>query len=276
MPRRILDRPVFIIAVPRSGSTLLFDLLRAHEGARAWDTEAYPPWVAVDTTVATGPRGDAFDPAAVDDTAWRRAEWALHEGVMRGGLRERHGRVRYRLVEKTPANVIRVAALATMFPDALFIHLTRDAPQNIASLLEGREKRLAVRGWPAKHGYDWHFLMPPAWLGHVDHSPAAQFAWQWLVGNQTAVDDLDAVPRSRWARIRYEDLISDAPQMLDDLLAFSYLPPSARVSEAAAKLAPSQAVLSAPDEDKWGARAAEIEPVLPALEQLRRRLGYLG
>jgi hypothetical protein len=274
MPQRILDRPVFIIAMPRSGSTLLFDLLRAHEDVRAWETEAYPPWVAVDPTVATGPQGDAFDPGAVDDTAWRRAEWALHEGVMRRGLRERHGRVRYRLVEKTPANVIRVAALAQMFPDALFIHLTRDAPQNIASLLEGREKGLAVRGWPAKHGYDWHFLMPPAWLGHVDDSPAQQFAWQWQVGNQTAIDDLDAVTRSRWARVKYEDLIADAPRMLDDLLAFSYLPPSAAVDAAAARLAPSQVVLSAPDEDKWRDRAAEIAPILPGLRALRERLGY--
>jgi hypothetical protein len=161
-----------------------------------------------------------------------------------------------------------------MFPDALFVHLTRDAPQNIASLLEGREQGLAVRGWPAKHDYEWHFLMPPGWLGHVDDSPAAQFAWQWQVGNQTAVDDLDTVTRSRWCRIKYEDLIVDAPRMLDDLLAFSYLPTSKHVTEAAARLAPSQVTLSAPDEDKWRARAAEIAPVLPPLAPLRTALGY--
>jgi hypothetical protein len=274
MPRRILDRPVFIIAMPRSGSTLLFDLLRAHEGVRAWETEAYPPWKAVDPTVASSPRGDAFDPGALDESAWRRAEWSLHEGVTRRGLRERRGRVRYRLVEKTPANVIRVAALAQMFPDALFIHLTRDAPQNIASMLEGREKKLAVRDWPAKQNVEWHFLMPPGFVDHAHDSPVAQFAWQWQVGNQTAIDDLEAVTRSRWCRIKYEDLISDAPRMLDDLLAFSYLPPSRAVDEAAAQLAPSQAVLSAPDETKWRNREREIAPVLPGLRQLRGRLGY--
>lgn len=261
--------------MPRSGSTLLFDLLRAHEDVRSWETEAYPPWQAVDPTVATGARGDAFDPAALDEPAWRRAEWALHEGVKRRGFRERRGRVRYRLVEKTPANIIRVAALGQMFPDALFIHLTRDVPQNIASMLEGRDKRLAVRGWPATHDYEWHFLMPPGWLGRVDDAPPQQFAWQWQVGNQTAIDDLDAIPRSRWARIKYEDLIADAPRMLDDLLAFSYLPPSRAVDKAAGALAPSQAVLSAPDEQKWRERASEIEPVLAPLAALRRTLGYL-
>jgi hypothetical protein len=274
MPKRILDRPVFIIAMPRSGSTLLFDLLRSHPGVRAWETEAYPPWAAVDPTVATGARGDAFDPATLDDTAWRRAEWSLHEAVIRRGIRERRGRVRYRFVEKTPANVIRAAALDEMFPDALFVHLTRDAPQNLASMLEGRDKRMAVRGWPARRDLEWHFLMPPGWMDHLADSPVAQFAWQWKVGNETAMRDLDAVPRTRWCRIRYEDLIADAPRMLDDLLAFAYLPRSQRVTEAAAQLAPSPATLSAPDEDKWRASATEIEPVLPPLADLRRALGY--
>lgn len=272
--RRILDRPIFVIAMPRSGSTLLFDLLRVHPRLRSWETEAYPPWAAVDSKVATGATGDAFDPTCLDADAWRRAEWSLHEGVLRRSWRERRGRVRYRLVEKTPANIIRVAALDTMFPDALFIHLTRDAPHNIASMLEGREKGLAVRGWPAKQGLEWHFLMAPGWMDHVDEAPAAQFAWQWQVGNQTAVDDLAAVARHRWTRIRYEDVVANAPQMLGDLLTFSYLPPSREVTDAAARLAPSAAVLSGPDENKWRARAAEIEPVLPPLAPLRRALGY--
>ncbi|MEY2471708.1 MAG: hypothetical protein QOK28_1037 [Actinomycetota bacterium] len=272
--RRILDRPVFVIAMPRSGSTLLFDVLRAHEGVRAWENEAYPPWVAVDPSVATGARGDAFDPDALDDTAWRRAEWSLHEGVMRRGLMERRGRVRYRLIDKTPPNVLRAGALDAMFPDALFIHLTRDAPQSIASMLEGRERGLSVRAWPQKHGHEWHFLMAPGWLGHLDDSPAEQFAWQWWVGNQTAVDDLERIPRSRWCRIKYEDFVANAPRMVDDLLAFCYLKPSAAVTEAAKKLAPSAVTLSAPSDDKWRARAAEIEPVLKPLAPLRRILGY--
>jgi hypothetical protein len=271
---RILDRPVFIIAMPRSGSTLLFDVLRRHEDVRAWENEAYPPWVAVDPTVATGPNGDAFDPDTLDDDAARRAEWSLHEGVMRRGWREKRGRVRYRLVEKTPPNVLRVAALDAMFPDAVFIHLTRDAPQSIASMLEGRDRGLSVRAWPRKHGHEWHFLMAPGWLGHLDDSPAAQFAWQWQVGNQTAVDDLAQIARSRWCRIKYEEFVVNAPRMVDDLLSFCYLPRSKAVTAAADKLAPSAVTLSAPDDDKWRARAHEIEPVLAGLARLRKTLGY--
>jgi hypothetical protein len=272
--KRILDRPVFIIAMPRSGSTLLFDVMRTHEGIRSWDTEAYPAWTAVDPDVATGERGDAFNAACLDENAWRRCEWALHERVRRDTWRERRGRVRYRFLEKTPANIIRVAALDAMFPDALFIHLTRDAPQSIASMLEGHDNGLAVRGWAQKQAIAWDFLMAPGWMQRLHDSPAEQFAWQWQVGNQTAVDDLAAIRRSRWCRIRYEDFIANAPQMLDDLLAFSYLPPSAAVTAAAERLEVNDVSLSAPSETKWRARAAEIEPVLPALAPLRRALGY--
>jgi hypothetical protein len=273
--RRILDRPIFIIAMPRSGSTLLFDVLRAHEGVRSWENEAYPPWVAVDPNVSTGPSGDAFDPACLDDDAWRRAEWAFHEGVMRRGPLEKRGRVRYRLIDKTPPNVLRVAALDAMFPDALFIHLTRDAPQSIASMLEGRERGLSPRGWPERQGHEWHFLMPPRWLGHLDDPPAAQFAWQWQVGNQTSIDDLARVTRSRWCRIKYEDLVADAPRMVEDLLTFCYLPRSDAVLAKAHDLAPTAVTLTDPDNDKWRAHADEIEPVLPRLRALRQTLGYL-
>ncbi|HVT77019.1 MAG TPA: sulfotransferase [Acidimicrobiales bacterium] len=271
---RILDRPVFIIAMPRSGSTLLFDVLRAHEGVRAWDNEAYAPWAAVDPTVGSGPRGDAFDPEALDGDAWRRAEWSLHEGVMGTGWFERRGRVRYRLLEKTPPNVLRVAALDKMFPDALFIYLTRDAPPSIASMLEGRDRGLAVREWPRKHGHEWHFLMAPGWLGHLDDSPAEQFAWQWRVGNQTAVDDLARIAGSRWCRIKYEDFIADAPRMVEDLLTFCYLDPSPAVTKAARELAVTPVSLSAPSDDKWQTRAKEITPALAPLKHLRKTLGY--
>ena len=270
--RRILDRPVFVIALPRSGSTLLFDVLRAHEGVRAWDSEAYPPFAAVDPSVGTGARGDAFDPGCVDDTAWRRCEWAFHEGVMGGGWRERRGRVRYRLVDKTPPNVLRVRALAAMFPDALFVHLVRDAPQSIASMIEGRERGLSVRGWPARNGMDWHFLMPPGWMDHLDDSPAQQFAWQWQVGTQTPLDDLAGL---RSMRVRYEDFIADAPRVVDEIVAFAQLPPSPAVTRAAQELAVNDVSLSAPDRNKWLARASAIEPVLPPLTALRQTLGYV-
>jgi len=273
--RRYFDRPVFIIAMPRSGSTLLFDVMREHEGLRSWDTEAYPAWTAVDPDVATGERGDEFNPACLDETAWRRCEWALHERVRRDTWREKRGRVRYRFLEKTPANVIRVAALDALFPDALFIHLTRDAPQSLASMLEGHDNGLAVRGWAQKHGIAWDFLMAPGWMDRPDDPPVEQFPWQWEVGNQTAYDDLANVQRSRWCRIRYEDFIANAPRMLDDLLSFCYLPPSAAVTAAAERLDVNEVSLSAPSETKWRARAQEIEPVLPRLAGLRQALGYL-
>ena len=271
---RYFDRPVFVIAMPRSGSTLLFDLLAAHEDVWSWGDEAYPPWAAVDPAVGSGAEGDVFR-VPVDAAAALRAAAVLHGGVVAAsrdmGWLRRKGIRPYRLVEKTPANVIRVAALAQMWPDARFIHLTRDAPSNIASLLEGRDAGLAIRDWPKRNGMDWHFLMPPGWQGHLHDAPAEQFAWQWEVGNESALEDLDGLDH---ARVRYEDLVANPIEVIADLLTFAALSPSAAVARAVEEMAPSKHTLSAPRDGKWREREAEIAPVLRPLAGLRRALGY--
>ncbi len=271
---RYFDRPIFVIAMPRSGSTLLFDLLAAHEDVWSWGDEAYPPWAAIDPAVGSGAEGDAFR-LPIDEDAAARAASVLHGGVVAASpgmswLR-RKGIRPYRLVEKTPANVIRVAALARIWPDARFILLTRDAPANIASLLEGRDAGLAVRDWPKRSGMDWHFLMPPGWQDHLNDSPADQFAWQWEIGNETAMDNLAQLDH---ARVRYEDLVANPGEVVADLLTFAALSPSVAVQRAVDAMSPSKHTLSAPRDEKWREREAEITPVLPPLAGLRRALGY--
>lgn len=249
--------------MPRSGSTLLYDLLKVHPKLASWGDEAYPPWAAVDPALGSGPEGDALRVDAPDGDAFRR--------VMRDGVAAHHRRIprRARLLDKTPPTVLRVPALQAMFPDAVFIHLVRDAPDNIASLLEGRAHGLGVRDWPKRNGVDWHFLMPPGWQSHVTQTPVQQFAWQWEVGSGTPLRDL-----TDCARIRYEDLIRQPEEAVEDLLEYAGLRMSREVLAACRAMAPSKHTLSAPAPDKWRARAAEIEPVLDDLYDLRRQLGY--
>jgi hypothetical protein len=249
--------------MPRSGSTLLFDLLKPHPKLYSWGDEAYPPWRAVDPEVG-GAYGDAFRPGVtLDADAVQR--------IYLEGVAAHHGRVprRYRLLDKTPPNVLRVPALQEMFPDAVFIHLVRDAPDNIASLLEGREQGLGVRDWPARNGTEWHFLMPPGWQDHVGETPARQFAWQWEVGTATPLRDL-----TDCARVRYEDLVAQPAEVVEDILVYAGLRMSREVLAACEAMAPSKHTLSDPAPDKWRARAVEIEPVLDDLYDLRRELGY--
>lgn len=262
--KRRCSQPIFVIAMPRSGSTLLFDLLKPHPKLYSWGDEAYPPWRAVDPDIGAA-YGDAFRPECVLDGDAVAA--VFHEGVV-----AHHGRVprRYRLLDKTPPNVLRVPALQAMFPDAVFIHLVRDAPDNIASLLEGRELGLGVRDWPQRNGIDWHFLMPPGWQDHVSATPAAQFAWQWEVGTATPLRDL-----TDCARVRYEDLVAQPAEVVEDILEYAGLRMSRDVLAACNAMAPSKHTLSDPSPDKWRVRAAEIEPVLDDLYDLRHDLGYV-
>lgn len=261
---RRFDRPIFIIAMPRSGSTLLFDLLKPHPKLYSWGDEAYPPWRAIDPDLG-GAYGDDFGPGTVFDAV-------AVEAVFREGVAAHHGRLprRFRLLDKTPPNVLRVPAIAEMWPDAVFIHLVRDAPDSIASMLEGRERNLGVRDWPVSNGTEWHFLMPPGWQDHTQDSPAAQFAWQWEVGTATPLTDLVDC-----ARVRYEDLVAQPAEVVEDVLEYAGSRMSREVLAACRAMALSKHTLSAPAPDKWHARAVEIEPVLDDLEDLRRALGYL-
>ncbi len=268
----MFDRPVFVLGMPRSGSTFLFDLLAAHPKLLSWGDEAYPPWSAVDPELGSGELGDALRISEPDVDLFVRV---MHQGVLaheRPGFLVRSGFRRYRLLDKTPPTVLRVPALRSMFPDAAFIHLVRDAPDSIASLLEGREKELGVRDWPARHGMDWHFLMPPGWQDHLQESPAAQFAWQWEQGTGTPLRDLGDI---EYARVRYEDLVVNPSEVLEDLLVFAGLTMTRSVADACEAMAPSKHTLSAPAPEKWRAHFAEIDPVLPPLAPLRRALGYL-
>lgn len=249
--------------MPRSGSTLLFDLLKVHPKLASWGDEAYPPWAAVDPELGGGDFGDAVRVLSPDAEAYKR--------VMTEGVAAHHGRVpwRSRLLDKTPPTVLRIPVLQAMFPDAVFVHLVRDAPDNIASLLEGRDLGLAVRDWPKRHNMEWHFLMPPGWQDHLDASPAEQFAWQWEVGTATPLRDL-----SDCARVRYEDLVASPAEVVEDLLEYAGLRMSREVLAACNAMAPSKHTLSTPGADKWRARVTEIEPVLDDLAELRKTLGY--
>jgi hypothetical protein len=87
--------------------------------------------------------------------------------------------------------------------------------------------------------------------------------------------DLQSLPADRYLQVRYEDLVADPSSVLRDVLAFAELAPDPRVHDApAAAGTTGRTSFSAASPDKWRARAAEIEPLLPRLAPLRRALGY--
>src|SRR3954463_5237408 len=127
-PWRVLDRPLFIIAAPRSGSTLLFDLLSPHPAFVSWPFEAHDAFEVARPASHPIELGRRWPPSYATETMRRDLSRELYLGRLaarrRSGLpvgRWEHLALhKVRLLEKTPANVLRVEVLAAVFPDAYF------------------------------------------------------------------------------------------------------------------------------------------------------------
>jgi hypothetical protein len=284
-PWRSFDRPVFIVAGPRTGSTLLFDLLAPHPELVAWPFEAPDAYLRVtppDHPVDLGMRWPEHYAtpdrrrALTRELVLGRLDARRVHGLPTRAL-ERLALRKVRFLEKSPPSILRLAALARMYPDAKLVVLHRDAPDTIASLIEVWETpsaahaHLEVGGRPVH----WTVLAPPGWLALVDAPIPQKAAFQWAAAAECSLRDLRSLPPGRCLQVRYEDLVADPSAVLRTILDFAELAPDPGVLAAgAARSSAGRTSISPPRAGKWRERADQIEPLLPSLAELRTALGY--
>jgi hypothetical protein len=157
------------------------------------------------------------------------------------------------------------------------VHLHRDAPASIGSLIEAWETESEAHATLTVDGrqVSWMMLCPPGWLDRVDDPVPVKAAFQWQAAQELALQDLADVPADRVLRVSYEDLLADPVTVLLTVLEQCELDAHPEVLSGAERVGRvGRTSLSAPREGKWRARAADIEPLLPDLADVRRRLGY--
>jgi len=261
------DRPVFIVSAPRSGSTLLFETLSRSPSVRTIGQESH---AVIEGIVELGPSRHGWmsnrltEADATPDVA-RALQDRFWEAVA-----EHHGRdgltPPVRLLEKTPKNALRVPFLNAVFPEARFIYLVRDPHESISSILEAWRSRKFVT-YPEVPGWNgpWSLLLFPGWQELVGRPLNEVAAAQWNTTNQILLEDLHRIPRSRWCLTTYADLLRDPQGTMEMLCRFADLEWTDDLREQT--LPPSRHTLTAPAAGKWRRNAAEIEPVLPALQE---------
>jgi hypothetical protein len=281
------DRPIFIVSAPRSGSTLLFDLLARAPGTWTIGGESHEvirsvPELHPAHRKFASDRLDAADatPAVVS---------ALCAGFARR-LVDREGRsvqaptgspaetgaraVKLRFLEKTPANALRIPFLREAFPGAFFVVLRREPRENISSLVEGWRSRrfISYRGLPGWPYRDWSFFLPPGWSSLEGRSLLEIAAYQWEVANATITADLSTLPRSQWCELTYDGLLAHPRQTLAavvDLVGLSWDDELERA--VSGELPRSRVTLSAPSRDKWRRHEAELDALLRSGASSARR-----
>lgn len=273
-----LDAPVFIVAAPRSGSTLLFETLAAHDSMATLGGEAH--WL-VEGMPELRPGAAWTDSNRLTAAALTPAVGAQILAALRERLQDNTGQPagarQLRFLEKTPKNALRIPFFRRLFPEARFIFLWRDPRENISSIIEawrsgGWVTYASLPGWEGP----WSLLLPPQWQLQRGRPLEEIAAWQWDSANRYVCDDLAALPREHWTVVRYDELRDSAPATLDRLCTFLGLDVDRSLAQRlAAPLPLSRQTQTPPGRDKWRSNQALIDRVMPSIESTWLRLQQL-
>ena len=268
-----LDRPIFIIGAPRSGTSMLYAILRSSSHLRHWPGEAHEVWEADHHPALRGWDSNELTAADADEkTAERiRRSFFLVTGANK------------RLIDKTPRNALRVAFIDTIFPDARYVFLQRDGRDNINSLINAwRTPRYRTYALPEPHsipGVDpnwWKFTLYPGWRDDASGPLEVVCAKQWKLSYDHALAALEDVPAQRQITVPYETLVEHPEDEVGRILGFLELAYETAIREKAeaARSKPVN-VVTPPERGKWRREnSEEIERILPLIQPTMEAMGY--
>jgi len=234
--------PIYLLGVPRSGTTLLYQLLahcfrvayfcnaaEAHSRYAALMTYWMRARIRVHETDFTSEYGRARGPEAPSEglDIWRRF---FPEGyvddryldaraadTLRRIISAVSGILAAPFVNKDPNHCPRVRALDALFPGTLYVYVYRDPVATAASLLTIRRNRVA-RG-EIELG-TWTSVRPREYDRFRDLDVVGQISGQVHCAALNALNDLRAVAADRWIGIRYETLCADPRGTMSRIAAF--------------------------------------------------------
>lgn len=280
----LFDRPVIILAAPRSGSTLLFETLAAARDVWTIGGESHH---VIEGLQPLNPNSGLVDSNRLTADHVNERMALLIRSRFARLLKDRDGQEffrrrdirRLRFIEKTPKNSLRLPFMNRVFPDALYIFLFRDVRANLSSMMEAWKARRWVtypnlRGW---QGPPWSLLLPPGWQKLSGRPLEEICAFQWESANRILLDDLEKIPRHRWTTINYQLLLDDPESAVEQLCAFAGLEVDEVLRQRLQKPLPlSRFTHTQPAADKWRKNETEIESVLDSLAGIESRLQTLG
>lgn len=275
-----IDRPIFIVVAPRSGSTLLFETLACTPqlwtvgGEAHWLVEGFKQLVpgapGVDsnrlTEVQAGPDLGA--------TMLKQIEKQLRDS--RGQALTPAGPLdqAIRFLEKTPKNSLRIPFFNHLFPDALFVFLWREPQESISSIMEAWRSGQWIT-YPQLQGWDgpWSMLLPPGWQAMKGQPLAEIAAFQWSTTNNIIMDDLSRLDARRRLVLRYDKLLAEPAATIESICKFADLEFDAALRSRVGGVLPlARYTQTPPESGKWRKNQGDIEPILPHIDATLKRL----
>ena len=217
------DRPIFIVAPPRCGTSLLYRCLASHPDAGYFNRadRIFPEsprlarWATLLGLLRDEPResralwfrfirGRKIDVAGPEDARPEVRDW--YERRIAAVLALRGKR---RFVSKLPAHTAQIPFLDALFPGALYVQSMRDWRAVVSSTV--------VKG-KRDFGGGWFGVRLPGWREAAAKPPHLAAAWQYRAAHELL--DAEAPRRpGRFFRVRYEELVRDPRATLSRLFA---------------------------------------------------------
>lgn len=255
-----IERPIFIVSSPRSGSTLLYETLEQAPNLNSTGDESH--WLienvpGLSPAERTWSSNRLLDADATPERSEQLAEAFYRSLSDRDGKRP-HGRVR--MLEKTPKNALRVPFFDAIWPDAMFVYLYRDVRETLYSMMEawhsGRFRTYPkLPGW---RGPPWSLLLVPDWPRLNGLQLPQIVARQWAITTELLIDDLERLDADRVHAMDYGDFLNSPQVEMERLAAAVGLQWDRTL---AGPLPLSKTTLSKPNPEKW----RQIEPVMDAI-----------
>jgi hypothetical protein len=266
----ILDRPVFLVSSPRSGSTLLFQTLAQSPGLATIGGESHGLIEGMPELHPAARGWQSNRLTAADATPATVAELSRR---FRATLRARDGSPAappMRMLEKTPKNSLRVPFFAAAWSDATFVYLYRDARQTLSSMIEAWQSgrfRTYPR-LPEWSGLPWSLLLVPGWRALCGRPLEEIVAHQWAATTDMLLSDLAKLPPEQVIAADYADFLAQPPATIAEICQKLGVAWDRPIGD---RLPLSRTTVSAPHPDKWRANAAAIDRVWPIVEQADAR-----
>lgn len=211
-----INAPIFIVGAPRSGTSILFrklgrnpelawisNITKKYESSKFISraimlfrsdhrpTEAKKVWKKYSR------RDDGF--RGREDVTPKVRRYI--EKVVRINL-EIFGKPRF--LAKDPGNALRMDFIDEIFPDAIFIHIVRDARAVVESVVKVRRNH---------NGVFWG-SQSPGWRDLIELPLVEASALQWKRLVEVVLDSAKKLPEDRYMQLRYEDFAADPAQTL--------------------------------------------------------------
>jgi hypothetical protein len=234
------QKPIFVVGAPRSGSTLLYQLLVVRFdvaylsnlhcrffGApalveRAFGKRLRPPadfssrfgsTRGLAATSECGPYWYRFFRKSPQHVSLPEADPAQLERL-RESVRAFAKAAGRPLVFKNLVNSVRLAPLAAALPEALFLVVRRDEADTAASILAGRRTVHADES-------EWWSVEPPQ-LERLRALPPEEQVLEQVRAIESLVDEAkEEIGRDRFLDLRYEEICADTHRALESVAEFA-------------------------------------------------------